>query len=167
MTSGRSIEFPGNLELLALDVDGVLTDGRFWLSDDGIESKAFNTQDGFGIRQVLRAGVEVAVISGRSSAAVEKRMAELGVSHVFLGCTDKVAAFESLIRQLGIDIANTAFVGDDVPDLPLLRRVGIAVAVANAVDAVRAECAVITTAVGGHGAVREVCDLILAARKIN
>lgn len=150
-----------------MDVDGVLTDGRIWLSDSGIESKAFDTQDGFGIRQLLRAGLEVAVISGRKSPAVEKRMAELGVSHVFLGCDDKVAVFDSLISQLGIDTANTAYIGDDLPDLPLLRRAGIGIAVANAVAAVRAECAVTTTTSGGYGAVREVCDLILAARKLN
>jgi len=167
VTAEQVQAIPGNLELLALDVDGVLTDGRFWLSDDGVESKAFNTQDGFGIRQLLRAGLEVAVISGRESSAVERRMAELGVTHVFLGCTDKVAVFNSLIIKLGIDVANTAYVGDDVPDIPLLRRAGIAIAVANAVDEVRSECALMTMAIGGHGAVREICDLILASRKLN
>jgi 3-deoxy-D-manno-octulosonate 8-phosphate phosphatase (KDO 8-P phosphatase) len=115
----------------------------------------------------LRAGLEVAVISGRESGAVEKRMAELGVVHVFLGCADKVAVFDALVSRLGIDVANTAYVGDDVPDIPLLRRVGIAIAVANAVAEVRSECALTTMAAGGHGAVREVCDLILASRKLN
>ncbi len=167
MTSRNDHGIPGNLGLLALDVDGVLTDGRLWLSDDGMESKAFDTQDGFGIRQLLRAGLEVAVISGRQSNAVEKRMAELGVTHVILGCSDKVAAFESLINKLGIDATNTAYVGDDVPDIPLLRRVGFAIAVANAVAEVKTECALTTTASGGRGAVREICDLILASRKLN
>ena len=167
MTSGKYHRIPGNLGLLALDVDGVLTDGRFWLSDDGVESKAFDTQDGFGIRQILRAGLEVAVISGRQSNAVEKRMSELGVTHVIMGCVDKVAAFESLINELGIDATNTAYIGDDVPDIPLLRRAGFAIAVANAVAEVKAECALTTTAAGGRGAVREVCDLILASRKLN
>jgi 3-deoxy-D-manno-octulosonate 8-phosphate phosphatase (KDO 8-P phosphatase) len=167
VTANKPNPIPGNLELLAFDIDGVFTDGRFWLSDDGVETKAFNTQDGFGIRQVLRAGIEVAVISGRQSQAVERRMTELGVRHVFLDCKNKVARFDELIHTLGIDIANTAYVGDDIPDLPLLRRAGIAIAVANAVAAVAAECALTTTASGGHGAVREICDLVLAARKIN
>jgi 3-deoxy-D-manno-octulosonate 8-phosphate phosphatase (KDO 8-P phosphatase) len=156
---------PPNLGLVIFDVDGVLTDGRIWFSDDGVESKAFNTQDGFGLRLLMRAGVEVAVISGRQSNAVEKRMSELGVPHVILGCNDKVAAFESLISDLGVEAANTAYVGDDVPDIPLLRSVGVAIAVANAVAEVKAECALTTRASGGRGAVREICDLILASRE--
>ena len=160
-------KIPGNLGLVAFDVDGVLTDGSFWLSDDGVESKAFNTQDGFGIRQLLRAGLEVAVISGRQSNAVEKRMSELGVTHVIQNCSDKVTAFQTLISTLGIEATNTIYVGDDVPDIPLLRRAGLAIAVANAVAEVKAESALTTKASGGHGAVREVCDLILASRDLN
>lgn len=155
---------PPDLGLVIFDVDGVLTDGRIWLSDDGIESKAFNTQDGFGLRRLMRAGVEVAVISGRQSNAVEKRMSQLGVRHVILGCDDKVAAFEILIGDLGIAAAKAAYVGDDVPDIPLLRSVGVAIAVANAVDEVKAECALTTRASGGRGAAREICDLILESR---
>ena len=166
MNPGDGQKIPGKLGLVVFDVDGVLTDGRFWLSDDGVESKAFNTQDGFGIRQLLRAGLEVAVISGRQSNAVEKRMSELGVRHVFLGCDDKVVAFQSLIDELGVDTANTVYVGDDVPDIPLLRFAGLAIAVANAVAEVKAECALTTTASGGQGAVREVCDLILESRNL-
>ena len=167
MSSGDKPKVPGNLGLVAFDVDGVLTDGRFWLSDDGVESKAFNTQDGFGIRKLLRAGMEVAVISGRQSNAVERRMSELGVNHVILGCSDKVAAFQALINKLGIEATNTVYVGDDVPDIPLLRRAGFAIAVANAVAEVKAECALTTAAPGGHGAVREICDLILSSRNLN
>lgn len=152
------------IRLVAFDVDGVFTDGRFYLSDDGIESKAFNTQDGFGVRRLIDAGVEVAVISGRRSTAVEKRMAELAVAHVVLGCRDKIAALEELTTELGLSIAECAFVGDDIPDLPLLQKVGFSIAVANAVDAVREGCDLTTQANGGFGAVREVCDLILAAR---
>ena len=155
---------PADISLLALDVDGVLTDGSFSLSDDGVESKRFNTQDGFGIRRLLSAGVAVAVISGRRSRAVELRMAELEVPHVFLGCKDKVAAFEDLIAELGIDASAAAFAGDDVPDLPLLTRVGLPIAVANAVVEVRDACALTTRASGGSGAVREICDLLLSAR---
>ena len=152
------------LQLVAFDVDGVFTDGRFYLSDDGIESKAFSTQDGFGIRRLLDAGIEVAVISGRRSGAVERRMAELGVGHLIQGCRDKVGAFRELIGRLGIAPEACAFVGDDIPDLPLLDAVGYSVAVANAVRAVRDACDYTTTANGGYGAVREVCDMVLAAR---
>lgn len=167
MSPGDKPRIPGNLALVAFDVDGVLTDGRFRLSDDGVESKAFNTQDGFGIRKLLRAGLEVAVISGRQSNAVELRMSELGVNHVILGCNDKVTAFQALISELGIEATNTVYVGDDVPDIPLLRRVGFAIAVANAVAEVKEECAMTTAAHGGHGAVREICDLILSSRNLN
>ena len=153
------------LRLVAFDVDGVFTDGRFYLSDDGVETKAFSTQDGFGVRRLLDAGIEVAVISGRNSAAVERRMAELGVRHVIQGCKDKVAAFGDLTAALDIPTEACAFVGDDIPDLPLLASVGYPVAVANAVNAVREACEYTTRAGGGFGAVREVCDLVLAARE--
>lgn len=154
---------PAGIRLVAFDVDGVFTDGRFYLTDDGVESKAFHTQDGFGIRQLINAGVEVAVISGRQSGAVERRMAELGVAHVIQGCGDKVAAFDELLRELRLTAAQCAFVGDDIPDLPLLKAVGFPVAVANAVREVREFCAYTTRAAGGSGAVREVCELVLAA----
>jgi len=152
------------IRLVAFDVDGVFTDGRFYLSDDGIETKAFHTQDGFGVRRLLDTGVEVAVISGRRSGAVEKRMAELNVRHVVLGCKDKVAAFEALIEGLGIEADDCVFVGDDVPDLALLERVGLSIAVANAVQAVQERCDYITRKPGGFGAVREVCDLVAGSR---
>lgn len=155
--------FPGNVRLVAFDVDGVFTDGRFYLSDDGTESKAFHTQDGFGIRQLIKAGINVAVISGRNSGAVSKRMAELDVQHVYLGCKDKTAVFDELTKKLGIDATEAVFVGDDIPDLPLLSKVGFSVAVANAVPAVREFCQYTTTAAGGNGAVREVCELVLSA----
>lgn len=165
MNAPGSIDSPGRIRLVAFDVDGVFTDGRFYLSDDGVESKAFNTQDGFGIRQLIRAGVEVAVISGRRSGAVEHRMAELGVPHVILGAADKVAAFDELLAKLGIGAADCAYVGDDVPDLALMKRVGFPIAVANAVATVREQCRLTTEASGGRGAVREVCDLVVAAQQ--
>ena len=152
------------LRLVAFDVDGVFTDGRFYLSDDGVESKAFNTQDGFGIRRLFDAGLEVAIISGRRSAAAAKRMTELGVKHVILGTGDKVAAFDELIATLGVDAMECAYAGDDIPDLALLGKVGYSIAVANAVMEVRDFCDYTTMAAGGHGAVREICDLLLAAR---
>jgi len=152
------------IRLIAFDVDGVFTDGRIYLSDNGVESKAFDIQDGFGIRQLLNAGIEVAVISGRQSSAVEQRMTELGVSNVIQGCQDKVAAFDELIGRLDITSAECAYVGDDVPDLPLLGKVGFSIAVANAVRAVRKRCEYTTVAKGGSGAVREISELILAAQ---
>jgi len=152
------------IRLVAFDVDGVFTDGRFYLSDTGVESKAFSTQDGFGIRRLLAAGIEVAVISGRNSTAVQLRMQELEVAHVIQSCTDKLAAFDALIAALDIAAAECVYVGDDVPDLPLLGRVGVSIAVANAVADVRQQCDYTTVARGGSGAVREVCDMLLDAR---
>ena len=163
MTLAGNRKCPSHLGLVGFDVDGVFTDGRFYISDEGVESKAFFTQDGFGVRQLLNAGIEVVIISGRNSKAVEKRMGELGVTHVVQGCRDKVAAFDELAAKLGVSNDRTAFVGDDIPDLPLLRHVGFAFAVANAVPAVRAECDFTTSASGGFGAVREVCELILSS----
>ncbi len=159
-----SLENLANVRLVAFDVDGVFTDGRFYLSDAGIESKAFNTQDGFGVRQLLNAGIDVAVISGRRSQAVAQRMQELGVTHVIQGCKDKVAAIDEILSRTGVTREQCAYVGDDIPDLPLLQHVGVSVAVANAVEAVRAQCDYLTTARGGFGAVREVCDLLLSVR---
>jgi 3-deoxy-D-manno-octulosonate 8-phosphate phosphatase (KDO 8-P phosphatase) len=150
---------------VAFDVDGVFTDGRFYLSNDGVESKAFSTQDGYGIRRLLDAGVAVAVISGRKSAAVQQRMIELGVRHVVQGCTDKIAAFDAITAELNITDAECAYVGDDIPDLPLLKKAGTSIAVANAVADLHRECDYVTQARGGFGAVREVCDMILAARQ--
>ena len=164
MSAGNRKPVPADIRLVGFDVDGVFTDGRFYLSNDGVESKAFSTQDGFGVRQLVDAGIHVAVISGRKSVAVELRMAELSVRHVIQGCKDKVAAFDKIIDQLGIRIDQTTFVGDDIPDLPLLRHAGFSIAVANAVPAVKAECDLVTTsASGGTGAVREVCELVLNA----
>ena len=159
--SGSSL---GDVRLVAFDVDGVFTDGRFYLSDEGVESKAFHTQDGYGIRQLLDAGIEVAVISGRHSGAVQKRMAELGVIHIVQGCSDKVLALDEIISTLGISTSECAYVGDDIPDLPLLHHVGIAIAVANAVQALHDQCDYSTSNAGGRGAVREVCELILDAQ---
>jgi 3-deoxy-D-manno-octulosonate 8-phosphate phosphatase (KDO 8-P phosphatase) len=154
---------PHGVRLAAFDVDGVFTDGRFYLSDEGVESKAFNTQDGFGIRKLLAADVHVAVISSRSSGAVQTRMRELGVQHVVQGAADKAAAFDAICGSLQLSAGQCVYVGDDVPDLPVLKRVGFAIAVANAVDEVKDWCDYTTKAAGGFGAVREVCELLLAA----
>lgn len=162
MIASNGRQCPPDLQLVGFDVDGVFTDGRFYLSDDGVESKAFNTQDGFGIRQLLNAGIGVAVISGRQSVAVDKRMQELGISFVFQGCKDKVAAFDSVVAELGVGLDRCAFVGDDVPDLPLLQHVGFSIAVANAVQAVKDQCDHVTESRGGGGAVREISEYILS-----
>lgn len=164
MSAAASPNLLSQIRLVAFDVDGVFTDGRFYLSDAGIESKAFNTQDGYGIRRLVENNINVAVISGRESAAVVLRMTELGVANVIQGCKDKVAALDKLTAELGINATQSVYVGDDVPDLLLLQKVGYSVAVANAVAEVRQQCDYTTVAAGGHGAVREICELVLAAQ---
>ena len=164
MTTQKLNDLLAGIRLIGFDVDGVFTDGRFYLSDDGVESKAFHTQDGYGIRRILEAGIQVAVISGRQSEAVRQRMAELGVEHVFLGCKDKVAAFDQLLSDLSIPESQSAYTGDDLPDMALLRKTGVSFAVANAHGDVQNLCDYTTTKAGGFGAVREICDLLLEAR---
>ncbi len=152
------------VRFVVFDVDGVLTDGRLILGDDGAEYKAFHVRDGHGIRQLLGAGIEVAVISGRDTPVVAARMAELGVTQVFQGCGDKLAVFETALHALGLSPEQAACVGDDVVDLPLLRRAGFAVAVSDAHALVRAHADWTTPSCGGRGAVRELCDFILQAQ---
>ena len=151
------------IRLLVLDVDGVLTDGTILLGA-GEELKCFHVRDGLGLKRLMSAGVEVAVISGRDSAAVTRRMAELGVRHVYQGIEDKLAVLEHLRSTLGIDAIEVAVVGDDLPDLPPMRAAGLAIAVADAQEEVRIAADWVTRAGGGRGAVREVADGLLAAR---
>lgn len=152
------------VRLAVFDVDGVFTDGHLHYSASGELFKTFQVRDGHGIKRVLQHGIEVAVISGRSSAAVERRMQELAIPHVFQGVADKQAVFENLISELKLNARQTACVGDDLPDLPLLRVAGLAIAVADAEPEVRTAAHYVTRARGGQGAVREICDLLLAAR---
>jgi 3-deoxy-D-manno-octulosonate 8-phosphate phosphatase (KDO 8-P phosphatase) len=152
------------IRLAIFDVDGVMTDGRLFFDDAGREYKSFHVRDGHGIKLLLQSGVEVAVISGRSSPNVAHRMASLGLRHVYLGQDDKLAAFETLCRDLGLAAEQVAHVGDDLIDLCLLSRVGLAVAVADAHPALLPHVHWQTAAGGGQGAAREVCDLILAAQ---
>jgi 3-deoxy-D-manno-octulosonate 8-phosphate phosphatase (KDO 8-P phosphatase) len=152
-----------DIRLLVLDVDGVLTDGRLYFSPQGEEMKVFHVRDGAGIVQVLRAGIAVAVISGRDSRAVERRMSELGVSWVRQGVSDKLAALREILDILGLGPQAVACVGDDTPDLPLLANARLGVAVADAHPSVRDKAHFVTRLPGGRGAVREVCDLLLAA----
>jgi 3-deoxy-D-manno-octulosonate 8-phosphate phosphatase (KDO 8-P phosphatase) len=154
----------GEVRLLALDVDGVLTDGRLWFGPRGETLKVFHVRDGHGIREIIAAGIEVVVISGRRSAAVVRRCRELGIRRVFQGVDDKGAVLERVRRDLDIPAAACACVGDDAPDVPLMRAVGVAFAVADAHASARAAAHRVTRAAGGFGAVREVCDELLAAR---
>ena len=149
------------IRLLCLDVDGVLTDGSIWLSDRGEESKGFHVRDGFAIRLWQRLGGTVAVITGRSGLAVRHRLEELGVRHLVNGSSDKGHDLERLLGELGIAASACAMVGDDLPDLPALRRCGHAIAVADAAAEVRAAAAFVTAARGGHGAVREAVEHLL------
>ena len=158
------LERARHIRLLALDVDGVLTDGRLYLSPAGEELKVFHVRDGSGLVAVQRAGIAVAIISGRDSAAVSRRAAELGIRHVRQGVADKGAVLDQLLAELAVEPAQTACVGDDTPDLPMLRRAGLAIGVADAHPALLEAAHWITHAPGGRGAVREVCDLLLSAR---
>jgi 3-deoxy-D-manno-octulosonate 8-phosphate phosphatase (KDO 8-P phosphatase) len=152
------------LRLAIFDVDGVMTDGTLYIGAQGEAFKAFNILDGHGVKMLQAGGIATAIISGRASEAVTRRAAELGIAHVVQGCADKVAAFEQLRGELGCEAADCAFMGDDLPDLPVMQRCGFAVAVANAVDAVKQGAHYVTRTPGGRGAVREFCELVLRAR---
>lgn len=153
-----------DIQLAVFDVDGVLTDGRFLLNETGEESKTFHTQDGFGLRRLMEHGIDVAIITGRSSGAVTHRMQELGIKHVFQGCRDKQEAIAGLISTTKIATSNVAAVGDDIPDLAMFSAAGLNFAVANAVDAIKNAADLQTTRNGGHGAVREIADFLLDCR---
>jgi 3-deoxy-D-manno-octulosonate 8-phosphate phosphatase (KDO 8-P phosphatase) len=153
-----------DIALVIFDVDGVFTDGRLFFGPDGESIKVFHVRDGYGVKRLAAAGVTVAIISGRSSTAVARRMAELGIEHVFQGDHDKVPLYERLIGQLGVPPDAVAYMGDDLPDLPVMQRVGLPAAPANADPAVLAASRWTATRGGGEGAVREFCDFLLAAR---
>ena len=153
------------IRLLVLDVDGVMTDGRLYYGAGGEVLKVFHVHDGLGIKLVMDAGVKVSILSGRTSEALAARCRELGIEHYEQGCDDKVAALDRLLERLRLTAADALCVVDDTSDLTLMRKVGHAVAVADANDEVRRAADRVTTARGGHGAVREVCDWLLDARK--
>ncbi len=152
------------VKLLLLDCDGVLTDGRITLLDNGDEYKSFHTRDGHGLVLLHRAGLRSGIISGRASSAVTRRAQDLGISFVRQGTHDKIVDFTEILAAAGVAPDECAFVGDDVTDIPLMRRVGFAVAVADAVPETRAAAHYVTQLHGGAGAVREVTDLILQAQ---
>jgi 3-deoxy-D-manno-octulosonate 8-phosphate phosphatase (KDO 8-P phosphatase) len=149
---------------LILDVDGVLTDGRVYYGANGEQLQCFNIKDGHGLKTLAHAGVAVAIISGRRSAAVARRGRELGIRNVIQGSRDKVRDFRAIAAKLDVRAAQCAFIGDDTPDVPLMREVGLAFAVADAHPVAKAAAHHVTKLAGGCGAVREVCDRLLAAR---
>ena len=153
------------IKLLILDVDGVMTDGRIIFDSNGVESKFFNVKDGHGIKMAQRAGIEFAIISGRHSQVVANRAAELGIVHVYQKAMDKLTPYLDILEKTGLDDTQVAFMGDDVIDIPVLRRVGFAAAPADAVEEVLPHVHFITNNRGGWGAVREVCDLLLKGQE--
>jgi 3-deoxy-D-manno-octulosonate 8-phosphate phosphatase (KDO 8-P phosphatase) len=159
------IERAKPVKLVIFDVDGVMTDGRLYLSDDGQETKAFNSLDGHGMKMLMRSGVELAIITGRTSRVVEMRAANLGIARLYQGVEDKLAAYLQLLAEMRLDPAATAFMGDDVVDLPPMRRCGLALTVPQAPALVKQHAHYVTTLGGGRGAVREVCEAIMHAQQ--
>ena len=153
-----------NIRLVIFDVDGVLTDGSLFLDDKGQEYKAFHSQDGHGMKMLQETGVQIGIITGRSSEVVRIRMASLGVQHVYQGQSDKLPAYEALKAATGLDDTQIAYVGDDVVDLPVMSRVGLAIAVQDANAFTKQHAHHITAAAGGRGAAREVCELLMDAQ---
>jgi 3-deoxy-D-manno-octulosonate 8-phosphate phosphatase (KDO 8-P phosphatase) len=155
------------IRMLVLDVDGVLTDGRLYFDNNGNELKTFSTRDGVGLRSLLQCGVELALITGRQSEVVSLRAAQLGIRHVYQGSADKLKAFNQLLEKTGIDEQHVCYAGDDWIDLPVLQRVGLAVTVPETDKIIRDNVHWITSRGGGMGAVREICNLILAAQGLD
>ena len=160
-------ERAAGIRLVVFDVDGVLTDGSLYIDADGREIKAFHSRDGHGMKMLQDTGVEIGIITGRTSEVVEHRMNSLGVVHVYQGQQDKLPAFLKLVAKLGLEPGQVAYVGDDVVDLPIMRRVGLAIAVQDADTLVCQHAHWQTVKAGGRGAAREVCELILEAQGVN
>jgi 3-deoxy-D-manno-octulosonate 8-phosphate phosphatase (KDO 8-P phosphatase) len=152
------------IRLLVLDVDGVMTDGKIIMNDMGREIKNFDVKDGHGIKILMRYGIDVILLTGRRSAVVEHRAKDIGIEEVYQGIFNKLEKFEEILQNKSFNYENIAFVGDDIVDIPLLKRVGFSVAVANATEDVKKCVDYITKKAGGDGAVREVCELILQAQ---
>ncbi len=152
------------IKLIAFDVDGVMTDGTLFLADDGQEFKGFNSLDGHGLKMLRGSGVQLAIITGRSSRVVEHRARNLGIEIIHQGAHDKLAVYESLCRDLKLAYDTTAYMGDDVVDLPVMRRCGLAISVPAAPELVKAHSHLVTTRQAGHGAVREACEFLMRAQ---
>jgi len=161
---GKLLRLQREIRLLILDVDGVLTDGSLFMGDAGEQYKAFHSRDGHGIRMAQQGGLEVAILTGRDSQVVVHRMRDLGVRHLLQGRRDKGEALDELLNRTGFAPGQSAFVGDDVVDLPAMRRVALGIAVADAHPMVLEHADWHTQATGGHGAVREICETLLAAQ---
>ncbi|MBI1174848.1 MAG: HAD hydrolase family protein [Sideroxydans sp.] len=153
-----------SIRLIAFDIDGIMTDGGLYLADSGEEFKRFNSLDGHGLKMLKASGVELAIITGRTSRCVELRAKNLGINHLFQGIENKLATMQSLLRQLNIPADAAAYMGDDVVDLPVMRRMALAATVPEAPQVVRDHAHYVTRRNGGHGAVREVCELIMSAQ---
>ena len=160
------LEKAKNIELVVFDVDGVMTDGGLFFGDDGQEYKAFHSKDGHGMRMLHEAGIRSAIITGRQSNVVEHRMKDIGVNLLYQGYRDKTPAFDALLEETGFSIEQIAFVGDDVVDLPVMTRVGLAIAVQDSHPYVKQHAHWITPRDGGRGAVRDVCEFLLEARGV-
>jgi 3-deoxy-D-manno-octulosonate 8-phosphate phosphatase (KDO 8-P phosphatase) len=152
------------IKLVAFDVDGIMTDGTLFLADDGQEYKGFNSLDGHGLKMLKSSGVELAIITGRNSRVVEHRAKNLGIEIVHQGAHDKLAVYQALCRELDLDCEATAYMGDDVVDLPVMRRAGLAITVPAAPDLVKAHSHYTTTREAGRGAVREACEFLMRAQ---
>jgi 3-deoxy-D-manno-octulosonate 8-phosphate phosphatase (KDO 8-P phosphatase) len=164
MTPSEIQERAARVKLVLMDCDGVLTDGRIWVLEEGGDQKAFHTRDGLGIELLHRGGLKSGIISGRTSSAVERRARGLGMSFIWQGCEDKLKAFADTLAQAGLMNAEVAFIGDDLNDIPLMLQSGLGIAVADAARETREHAHYVTSAVGGRGAVREVVELILKAQ---
>ena len=166
MTADALVQRARGIRLLTCDVDGVLTDGRIYVDDEGRETKAFNALDGVGVKMLMRAGITVAWITGSNAPVVTHRARALGVVRIVLGAEDKLTPWESLRSELGLEPAACAHIGDDLPDVPVFVRCGFAVAVPHAPAFVRTRAHFVTESDGGRGAVRELCEMILAAQGV-
>lgn len=164
MSSSELQQRAARIKLLLMDCDGVLTDGRIWIFENGEEQKGFHTRDGLGIDLWHRAGLQSGIISGRVSSAVETRARTLGMTYVCQGCEDKLEAFNDTLAQANVTATEVAFVGDDLNDIPLMLQSGLAIAVADAAHETREHAHYMTTAQGGYGAIREVVELLLKAQ---
>ncbi|MBO2583904.1 3-deoxy-manno-octulosonate-8-phosphatase KdsC [Shewanella algae] len=152
------------IKLLICDVDGVFSDGCIYMSNSGEELKAFHTRDGYGVRSLLSCGIQVAVITGRKSQIVENRMTALGVDKIYQGIDNKLEPYEALLKHYDLEPEQVAYIGDDIVDLPVMKQVGLAVCVADGHPWVRQHCHMVTQIAGGHGALRELADLILLSQ---
>lgn len=164
LTDSHLVQRARAVKLLVLDVDGVLTDGKLYFLADGSEAKAFSTLDGQGIKMLKNSGVNIAIITGRTSTIVERRAANLGIEHLIQGREDKRVALDELLSTLQLPYEQVAYLGDDLPDLAPIRCVALGVAVANANTFVRQHAQAVTSLRGGEGAARELCEFIMAAQ---